>query len=88
MIYLTLTLWKAFFVHCIQPDEVDSFRTHFAEDIFVCMELSGQPYPAIEQMPYKRMIDYLKWKTKLEEDKNKRFEEATIKKGKHGKLIR
>jgi hypothetical protein len=52
------------------------------------MELSGQPYSAIEQMPYKRMIDYLKWKTKLEEDKNKKFEEATLKKGKHGKLIR
>jgi len=39
-------------------------------------------------MPYKRMTDYLKWKTKLEDEKTKKFQEATIKKGKHGKPIR
>jgi hypothetical protein len=52
------------------------------------MELSRQSYSDTMLMPYKRMIDYLKWKTKLEEEKNKKFEEASLKKGKHGKSIR
>jgi hypothetical protein len=60
-----------------------------AEDIYVCMELSRQSYNDVESMPYKRMIDYLKWKTKLEEEKNKKFEEVALKnRRKHGKLIR
>jgi hypothetical protein len=46
------------------------------------MELSKQSYQNVMLMPVKKLFDYLKWKTKLEEDKQKRIEEETKKSGK------
>ena len=78
---LTLILWKAFFAHCSQHDGVVQFKTDQAENIFSCMELSRQSYQDIMLMPVKRFHDYLKWKSKLEEEKQKRFEEDSKKYG-------
>jgi hypothetical protein len=68
-------------VHCSQPDEVDRYKSDLAENIFACMELSRQAYPDIMLMPVKRFQDYLKWKSKLEDEKQKRFEEDAKKHG-------
>ena len=45
------------------------------------MELSKQSYNAVMQMPVKRFQDYLKWKSQLEEEKQKRIEEENKKYG-------
>jgi len=45
------------------------------------MEMSGQSYTDTILMPVKRFIDYLKWKSQLEEEKQKRFEEESKKHG-------
>ena len=47
------------------------------EDIFSCMELSKQSYNEVLSMPHKRFTDYIKWKTELEEEKEKKYEELT-----------
>jgi len=43
------------------------------------MEMSGQSYTDVLLMPTKRFQDYLVWKTKLEEEKQKRFAEESKK---------
>jgi len=45
------------------------------------MELSKQSYNDVILMPVKRFTDYLKWKSSLEEEKQKRYEEETKKYG-------
>lgn len=39
------------------------------------MELSKQSYVDTVNMPVKKLYDYLKWKTELEESKQKEMEE-------------
>lgn len=41
------------------------------------MELSKQSYDEIMKMPVKKMYDYLKWKTDLEDTKQKEIHEKT-----------
>jgi len=41
------------------------------------MELSGQSYIEVVQMPVKKMYDYLKWKTELEDSRQKEIHEKT-----------
>jgi len=41
------------------------------------MELSGQSYTDTILMPVKKLQDYLKWKSQLEEEKQKRIQEDT-----------
>lgn len=78
---MILTWWKAFFVHCSQPDNVVDFKSELTENIFSCMELSRQSYIDVMLMPVKRFQEYLKWKSKLEEEKQKRYEEDSKKHG-------
>jgi len=52
------------------------------ENLFSCMELTKQQYyPSLMLMPINRFHSFLKWKAKLEEDKQKAMEEelASIK---------
>jgi hypothetical protein len=41
------------------------------------MELSHQSYEAVMAMPVKKMYDYLKWKSELEETRHKEIHEKT-----------
>jgi len=63
----------------MQPDDIEQYRKALAAEIFACMELSRQSYTDIVVMPVKRFHDYLKWKTDLEEEKQKRIDEETKK---------
>ncbi len=63
----------------MSPNDVDEYRKNVAETIFACMELSKQSYLEIIEMPVKRLHDYLKWKDKLEEEKQKIMEEEASK---------
>lgn len=41
------------------------------------MELSHQSYDEIMRMPVKKMYDYLKWKSELEDTRHKEIQEKT-----------
>jgi len=41
------------------------------------MELSSQSYPETMSMPVQRFYDYLKWKSDLEDEKQKLIKEKT-----------
>jgi len=56
-----------------------------AQIIFACMELSRQSYVECMLMPFKKLQDYMKWKTKLEEEKQKNITEEF---NRHGKSFR
>ena len=45
------------------------------ENIFSCMELGKQQYSSIMMMPINRLHEYLKWKSKLEEEKQNAIDE-------------
>lgn len=76
MIFMQLILWKTFFGQCSQHDDIGKFKDALSEDIFACMELSKQSYVEVCSMPVKRFFDYLKWKSKLEEEKQKKMAES------------
>lgn len=79
---ITISIWwKAFFAHCSRVDGVVEFKDNLAENIFSCMEMSGQSYTDTILMPVQRFYKYLKWKTKLEEEKQKRFDEEAKQNG-------
>lgn len=70
-----MILSPSFFAHYMSEKEVDSYRKSLSLNTFTCMELSGQSYPDTVGMPVKKFYDYLKWKTDLEEEKNKLIKE-------------
>jgi len=55
---------------------VDAYRETLSSNIFSCMELSKQSYYETMKMPVKRFYDYLKWKSDLEDEKNKLIKES------------
>jgi len=61
----------------MQDSSVDEYRKDLSTSIFSCMELSGQSYPETMSMPVQRFYDYLKWKSDLEEEKQKLIKEKT-----------
>jgi hypothetical protein len=62
---------KTFFAWCTQYDTVNKYRDALEKNIFSCMEMAKQSYPDTVDMPVKRFQNYLKWKSDLEEDKQK-----------------
>ena len=63
----------------MQPSKIEEYTKSLAVDIFTCMELSKQSYVDVVNMPLKKFYDYMRWKTKLEEEKQKRIDEETKK---------
>ena len=49
------------------------------------MEMSKQSYVECLSMPYKRFKDYMEWKVKLEDEKQKKINEEM---NKHGKSFK
>ena len=74
---MILTQSKTFFVHYTEPDFVSKYKDALALDMYACMELSRSSYIEIALMPVKRFYDYLKWKSELEEEKQKQMEEES-----------
>jgi len=58
-----------------QPNQIAEYRKNLDEEIFACMERSGQSYQEVCMMPVKKLENYLRWKIKLEEEKQKMMEE-------------
>ena len=74
---LILILWKTFFVWCTQSDLINTYRDSLEKNIFSCIEMSKQSYMDIICMPVTRFYNYLKWKSDLEEEKQKMLLEET-----------
>ena len=66
----------------MRPDSIEQYRKAIAADIYTCMELSKQSFIDVVQMPVQKFYDYMKWKTDLEEEKQRRIDEETKKSGK------
>jgi len=47
------------------------------ENVFSCMELMRQQYPSVMVIPIGRFYEMLKWKSKLEEEKQRIIKEKT-----------
>jgi hypothetical protein len=59
----------------MKHSELVEYKDEINESIYACMEMSKQSYIEIGAMPFKRFQDYMKWKSRLEEEKQKRIEE-------------
>jgi len=49
------------------------------QNIFTCMDMTGQKYIDIMFMPVKTFLDFIKWKVEVEEEKHKQIQEITNK---------
>ena len=58
---------------------VTQYKNVMNENIFSCMEMTKQSYIDIMSMPIKRFNDFIKWKAKLEEDKQKAMDDELSK---------
>ena len=72
-----LILWKTFFVWCTQSDLINTYKDSLEKNIFACIEMGKQSYMDIIFMPVTRFYNYLKWKSNLEEEKQKMLLEET-----------
>jgi hypothetical protein len=69
----------AFFGWYSEHDQIAIYRKTLAENIYACMEMSGMSYSEVAAMPVKKLFDYLKWKSDLEEEKRKMMKEEVKK---------
>lgn len=69
----------AFFVWYSEHDQIAEYRKTLANNIYACMEMSGMSYSEVAAMPVKKLFDYLKWKSDLEEEKRKLMKEEVKK---------
>ena len=56
-------------------DSIETYKKTLDDNIFTCMEMSRQSYQDVVMMPVKKMFDYLKWKSSLEDSKRKILQE-------------
>lgn len=73
-------IWlKTFFEWSTLHNEIDKYRKNLAENIFSLMELMKVPYHDIIFMPVKRFYDLIKWKSDLEDERQKLMKEQELK---------
>lgn len=70
---------KTFFVWCTHHNQIFEYKENLADNIFSLQQLMNQPYHDVVFMPVKRFQDLIKWKTKLEEEKQKLIKEQEAK---------
>ena len=58
-----------------QHNDIAKYRKVLDENVFSCMEMAKQSWPDTMEMPVKKLTDYLKWKSDLEEERRKLMEE-------------
>ena len=59
----------------MDSEVITQYRKVMDENIFSCIELTHSPYSDIMMMPINRFHNFLKWKSKLEEEEQKQMEE-------------
>ena len=58
-----------------QHNDIAKYTKVLDENVFSCMEMAKQSWPDTMEMPVKKLTDYLKWKSDLEEERRKLMEE-------------
>ena len=61
----------------VHEQEVELYKKNLRENIFALIETLKQPYTTIMEMPAKVLVDLLKWKSQLEEEKAKLMKEKS-----------
>jgi hypothetical protein len=56
-------------------DLIVKFKKSWDEEVFSAIEMMHQPYESVMNMPVLKLKNMLRWKTKLEEDKEKLMKE-------------
>lgn len=69
------TIFFAWYTHSTSEDEIDKFRKNWEDEVFTAIELLKQPYDSVVNMPVQKLKNLLKWKTKLEREKEKILED-------------
>ena len=69
---ITFFVW---YTSSSSDDNIDKFRRNWDEEVFSAIELLKQPYDSVMNMPVLKLKNILRWKTKLEEDKEKLIQE-------------
>ena len=62
-------------MHCMNSENVEEYNKRLEENIFLVMEMGKQNYSDVMKLPVSRFENYMLWKTKLEEEKQKLIEE-------------
>ena len=72
---LQLILSKTFFEWYTLHSEIAKYRKILSENIFSLIELMKMAYNDIVNMPVKRFYDLIKWKSDLEDERQKLMKE-------------
>lgn len=59
----------------MNSENVEEYNKRLEENIFLVMEMGKQNYSDVMKLPVSRFENYMLWKTKLEEEKQKLIEE-------------
>ena len=63
-------------MQCTNSEYRDTFLETQNELIFAAMEAGNQQYESIVKMPVQKLNDYLKWKTKLNKEREAKLNES------------
>lgn len=69
---ITFFVW---YTHSTSEDDIESYKNNWNEEVFSAVEMLKQPYDTIMNMPVNKLKGMLRWKNKLEEDKEKILKE-------------
>jgi len=69
---ITFFVW---YTHSNSENDIESFKKNWEDEVFAAIELLKQPYDSVMNMPVLKLKNMLKWKNKLEEDKEKLIKE-------------
>lgn len=73
---LRLILLSSSFAHYLSDDNITKYLEATREDVFLAMELSGNSFGDIIEMPVGELSKYLEWKIKFDKEKQKQQNEA------------
>lgn len=65
----------AWYTSSTSSEDIDQFKHNWDEDVFAAIELMKQQYDTIMNMPVMKLKNLLRWKDKLEKDKENMIEE-------------
>jgi hypothetical protein len=63
------------YTHSNSGEEIDNFRKRWEDDVYTAVEMLKQPYDTITNMPVQKLKNLIRWKNKLEGDKEKLLKE-------------
>ncbi len=69
---ITFFVW---YTHSTSESDIEEFKRNWNDEVFAAIEMLKQPYDTVVNMPVLKLKELLKWKNKLEEDKENLIKE-------------